>query len=96
MLFLGQEDVLLSTNRREQGLHYSGDTQTDNSHLLMKQWKTDYTNFSGLAEPSIIRFNYDGSLCSPKCCFNALCDNFAVKFLKNLSYHLYHKYFKGL
>ena len=66
---LGRSDVILSTNRKEPGLHFSG-KPTDNSKKLLKKWTPEFVNLPN----HIWQLNYDGSNCTAKCCFSAVCE----------------------
>ena len=61
---------LLCTNRKEDGLHYSGASK-DNTEKLLKQWDPTFANFP--ANDQLVLFNYDGKPCTQTCCFSALC-----------------------
>lgn len=53
----GQSDILLSTNRQEAGLHFSGGDTRNSLALLMRRWNDSYVHFPH--RPAI--FSYEGN-----------------------------------
>jgi hypothetical protein len=56
--YANRKDVLLNTNRREDGLHYGGGWTVDNSSWLMPEWDPDFVKFPN----EIRRYAMNGSM----------------------------------
>ena len=66
-----RNDVLLSNNRMEKGLHYSGGKTNEQSHKLLKSWEGSFEKLPKISD--IAHFNYNGSVCTKSCCFTTQC-----------------------
>ena len=58
--YTGREDVLLDTNRRERGLHFSGKNRTNADKYLLRRWEPSFEKFP----ENISRYGFDGELLS--------------------------------
>ena len=56
--FTGKEDVLLTANRRENGLHYSNKVDREVSKMRMSLWQESYIDFP----EKTIQFHYNGTV----------------------------------